>query len=91
MKVAEAIEEFEKNFTWVEEHYAQLRSQYPGSYIAVLDGQVVDSDPDVKALSRRLRETHGERERGITVRYISKKDFEMILTAFFGAGVAGRA
>ena len=79
MNIVKTIEEFEQNYAWVDQHYPQLRANYPDQYVAVLDGKVVDSGPDAKTLSQRLRQAYGERERNIAVRYISTKDFEMVL------------
>lgn len=77
--VIRTIEEFENNFTWVDEHYGELKSQYPNQYVAVLDGKVVDSDIDVQKLTKRLKEEYGKREKTIAVRYVAEKEFEMIL------------
>ncbi len=41
------------------EMHAQLASKYPGEYVAVHDGQVVDHDPDVRTLHLRIRQRYG--------------------------------
>jgi len=79
MNISRTIEEFGKNFTWIDEQYSELRSRYPNQYVAVLDGEVVDSDADVQRLTRRLKEAYGEWGKAIAVRYVAEKEFEMIL------------
>ncbi len=79
MDITRAIEQFENNFIWADEHYSELKSQYPNQYVAVLEGKVIDSDVDVKKLTKRLRQEYGEREKTIAVRYVTEKEFEMIL------------
>jgi hypothetical protein len=39
--------------------YAQLLSMYEGKYVAVLNGQVVDSDVDERALVQRVYQKFG--------------------------------
>jgi Family of unknown function (DUF5678) len=39
--------------------HAQLLSMYEGKYVAVLDGQVVDSDVDERALVQRVYQKFG--------------------------------
>jgi hypothetical protein len=39
---------------------ANLVARYPGEYVAVRQGQVVDHDPDVVRLERRVAERWGE-------------------------------
>jgi len=39
--------------------HAELKQRYLGQFIAMQNGTVVDSDADRVALSRRVRQTHG--------------------------------
>jgi hypothetical protein len=47
--------------------YAELKTQYPGQYIAMHGGQVVDHDPDVTVLRERIRQRFGRRPVMITL------------------------
>jgi len=42
------------------EHWGELRSKYPGRYIAVRRGRVIDFDKDKERLRRRLEERFGD-------------------------------
>jgi len=39
-----------------QQRHAELKAQYLGQYIAILDGQVVDHDTDFMALRQRLHQ-----------------------------------
>ncbi|HEX6384898.1 MAG TPA: DUF5678 domain-containing protein [Anaerolineae bacterium] len=41
------------------QRHAQLKTEYLGQYIAMHDGQVVDSDSDFHSLYRRVRQRFG--------------------------------
>ena len=41
------------------EQHAALWAQYPGQYIAMRDGQVLDHDVDLSALRQRIRAQYG--------------------------------
>lgn len=40
--------------------YPQLLERYPGQYVAVHEGKVVDSGPDLGTLYQRVRECYGD-------------------------------
>ena len=40
--------------------YPQLLERYPGQYVAVHEGKVVDSGPDIGALYQRVRKCYGD-------------------------------
>jgi hypothetical protein len=40
--------------------HAELLAQYAGRYVAMRDGAVIDHDPDLLALNRRIRERYGD-------------------------------
>jgi len=52
--------EVDKDFAWIGEHWEELKSKYPGKYIAVRRGRVIDFDEDKKRLRRRLEERFGD-------------------------------
>ena len=39
--------------------HARLVDEYAGDYVAIHDGEVVDHDPDVRALHLRIRQRYG--------------------------------
>jgi len=41
------------------QQHAELKAQYPGQYIAMRDGQVVDHDTDFQTLRQRVRQRFG--------------------------------
>ncbi len=43
-----------------ERRHSELLAQYRGRFIAMLHGQVIDSDTDRLALRRRVRKQHGD-------------------------------
>lgn len=45
---------------WYLEKHEQLKAKYLGSYIALRNGEVIDSDPDFQVLRRRIRLAHGQ-------------------------------
>jgi hypothetical protein len=54
---AEAQFAYERQAFWA--MHAQLLSMYEGKYVAVLNGQVVDSDVDERALVQRVYQKFG--------------------------------
>ncbi|MEZ4681941.1 MAG: hypothetical protein R2932_47800 [Caldilineaceae bacterium] len=44
---------------WYEAHHAEIVQEYMGRYIAVHNGQIIDSDIDGAILSKRLRQEYG--------------------------------
>ncbi len=52
MKIAE------ENMAWVHDHFQELLGKYPGTWVAVHQKRVVDSDSDREALVKRLKAAH---------------------------------
>jgi len=52
--------EVDEDFAWIGAHWEELRERYPGKYIAVRGGQVIDFDEDKEQLRRRLEERFGD-------------------------------
>jgi len=70
---------YEENVKWIGEHYDELKAQYDGKWIAVLDRSVVGYDKSLEKLvcdmRRRSKESYGE----VAFEFISRKPIEMIL------------
>jgi hypothetical protein len=49
----------EKESETYRRQYGQLKDHYLGHYIAMLEGQVVDHDPDFTVLRQRIRQQYG--------------------------------
>lgn len=52
-------EKIERERQWYETQHTELAQTYGGRYIAVHNGQVVDSDVDGTVLAKRVRQHHG--------------------------------
>jgi hypothetical protein len=53
-------ERAERERAFCEAHRTELTRQYPDQFVAVMDEQVVDSDPDLYALAERLQDAGHE-------------------------------
>ncbi len=69
--------EVDEDFAWIGEHWEELRSKYPGKYIAVRERQVIDSDEDKERLKRRLEERFGD-VWGIIITFIPAEEVNLL-------------
>ncbi len=53
---------FERDLKWYAAHRKELLSEYGGSYVAILNGKVVDSDQDFSPLAERVYKKYGYRD-----------------------------
>ncbi|MBI2906980.1 MAG: hypothetical protein HYX92_04925 [Chloroflexi bacterium] len=65
-RVTKSVQSTEKELldSWakyLDEHRDELLRRFKGKYVATLDGQVVDSDPDLSSLAEHAYATHGYR------------------------------
>lgn len=44
---------------WYEAHHQEVVQQYRGQYVAIHNGQIVDTDQDGRTLSKRIRQHYG--------------------------------
>ena len=56
-----AQQEFDAAVEYFRANRKAITAQYAGRYVAILNGDVVDSDPERAALSRRMYERYGLR------------------------------
>ena len=70
--------EVEEDFAWIGEHWEELRERYPGKYIAVRGGRVIDFDEDKELLRRRLEERFGDIW-GIIITFIPAEEVKLLL------------
>jgi len=55
-----------------------LMKNYPEQYVAIVDGNVVFSDPDLDALLAKVKEKYGSTE-SVLIDYITSKRSEIIV------------
>lgn len=65
---------FEADHLWVNENLGTLLEQYPDQWIAVKNGQVIASDPDLEGLLSKLPDPAHT-----CVEFITREPLEMVL------------
>ena len=65
---------FEADHTWVNRNMETLQEQYADQWIAVKDGQVIASDPDLECLLSKLPDPAHT-----CVEFITREPLEMVL------------
>jgi hypothetical protein len=70
---------FQSNNRWIIENYDELKKQYSDQWIAVLSKTVVDHDPDLKKLVKRLKANRIKVYNQIAVEHVFSEEVE---TAF---------
>ena len=56
-----AVDDLDASIRWYERHRGRVDSEHAGEYVAILDGNVVDHDPDFGGLAARVFERFPER------------------------------
>ena len=72
--VTEKLRQFEADHAWVNENLEQFRAAYRDQWIAVKDGQVLDSDANLMALRGRLTDPANT-----CIEFITREPLEMVL------------
>ena len=81
----EALEyRYERDLCWISEHWEELKRRYPGKFIAVRDGKLVDYDEDRNRLEQRLKGRFGSLW-ALTVIFIPPKEYKILLRGDGGA------
>jgi hypothetical protein len=70
--------DFQRNNRWIIENYNNLKNQYNNQWIAASNNVVVDHDPDLKKLVKRLKTQHTKVYGQIAVEYIASEELEPI-------------
>jgi len=76
---ADVLSDFEANNRWISENYDQLKKQYDNQWVAVLNNVVVDHDPDLKKLVKRLKTQYSKVYNQIAVEYVTSEELDLIL------------
>ena len=79
MSKVDLISKAEANHKWIDERHDQLTKKYNNRWIAVLDGDVIDSDTDLEKITKRLRKKLGLKYSTVVIEYISDKPLNMVL------------
>lgn len=73
-QLSQELHAFEEDHIWVNDNLETLLTQYADQWIAVKNGQVIASDPDLEGLLSKLPDpTH------TCVEFITREPLEMIL------------
>ncbi|OGP75685.1 MAG: hypothetical protein A2V86_15405 [Deltaproteobacteria bacterium RBG_16_49_23] len=71
---ADELLAFEGDHVWVNKNIGFLLEKYPDQWIAVKDGHVIASDPDLMGLAQKIPDP-----RRTCIEFISTESLEMVL------------
>lgn len=77
-EILQGLEEFSEDMDWISETQKKLRKKFANKYIAVMNGQLIESDSDLDTLLQKLRET-GRNPSRIPIEFISREPERLIL------------
>ena len=75
----DVLSDFQRNNRWISENYDHLKKQYNNQWVAVLNNAVVDHDPDLKKLVKRLKAKHSKVYSQIAVEHVTSEELDPIL------------
>lgn len=64
--------EKQRNRRWFNDNYERLKVQYDERYVAIKNEKVIDSDPDLYVLLKRLNQTHPQDDMSIIIEQITQ-------------------
>ena len=70
----DVLSDFQRNNRWISENYDNLKKQYNNQWIAVQNNAVVDHDPDLKKLVKRLKAGYTKVYSQIAVEHVEESD-----------------
>ncbi len=79
----EILSDFQFNNRWILENYDKLSKDYRNQWIAVLSGNVVDKDVDIRKLVERLKTQHTTVYSEIAVEYMTPPEFPFEVSNYF--------
>ena len=77
--VVAVLSNYEENAKWLSKHHKNLKKKFNNEWVAALDKTIIDHDPDLNNLVKRLREKHPKAYSQIAIEYITTKEIELIL------------
>ena len=72
------LNELEKSRKYLVKNMSILMKNYPERYVAITDGNVFLSDPDLDSLLEKVRQKCGS-TRGVLIEYITPKQSEIVV------------
>ena len=63
---------FDADIAWLDSHAQEVQRTFPNQYVAVVNGQVVDYDPDLECLAKRIYAKFGYTD--IVMRWMGAAD-----------------
>lgn len=70
---------YEDNAKWLSNNYERLKKKFNNEWVAVLDKTVIDHDPDLAKLVKRLKQQHSKVYNQIAVEYVTTEELSLIL------------
>lgn len=77
-EISLSLRKFSNDMDWISKRQAMLRKKFAGKYIAVAGSKVIDSDPELETLLKRLKEK-GQDPSQIPIEFISPDPPRLIL------------
>ena len=75
----DVLSDFQRNNRWISENYDKLKKQYNNQWVAILNNAVVDHDPDLKKLVKRLKGEHPKVYSQIAIEHVTSEESDLIL------------
>ena len=72
----DVLSDFQRNNRWIIENCDNLKKQYNNQWVAASNKAVVDHDPDLKKLVKRLKTQHSKVFSQIAVEYVTSEELE---------------
>lgn len=73
------ILEYEENAKWLSKNYNKLKAKFNDEWVAILNKKVIDHDPDLPKLVKRLKQQHPKNYNKIATEYVTTKELNLIL------------
>lgn len=73
-KLSKALAEFERDHLWISENLGTLLERYADQWVAVMNGRVIASDPDLTGLLSKLADPANT-----CVEFVTRELLEMVL------------
>ena len=70
---------YENNAKWLSKNYDKLKAKFNNEWVAVLNKTVIDHDPDLTTLVKRLKQQHQKDYNKIATEYVTDKELNLIL------------
>ena len=75
----DVLSNFEANAKWLRKNYGKLKKKFNNEWVAVLDEAILDHDPDLEKLVKRLKTQHTKVYNQIAIEYVTTEELDLIL------------